>query len=245
MAYTTRIAGAAAALAALGLLGTGLTGCSAKVETKSAPTISAADLQKRLTDQFAGADSPPKSVTCADELVGEVGKTATCDVQLSDTNTVEAVVTVSNVDESNVSFDIMPALSKQQLEKAIAGMGVTGTVSCDSGIDGKIGATAQCQSTADGVVTKRVVEVGDVSGLQMDVSVTRLLPKEMVGEVLMQKLSADGKPVETVDCVDDVVAKTGNNVECATVTGNAKQGYVVTVTTVEEDTFDIDYKDAP
>lgn len=237
-------AAVAAALAGLGLLGTGLSGCSVKVETDSTPSVSASDLQQKLTDQFAGADSPPKSVTCKDKLVGEVGKTATCDVVLSDTNSVEAVVTVTKVDGTNVSFDIMPALSKEQLEKAVVSMGA-GTATCATGIEGKIGATAQCDTTVDGVASKRVVEVDDVSGLGMDVSVNRLITKAQVGEVLMQKLNADGTPAETVECVDDVVAKSGNRVECAVVTGNQKQGFVVTVTTVESDTFDIDYTNTP
>jgi hypothetical protein len=79
----------------------------------------------------------------------------------------------------------------------------------------------------------------------MDVSVKRLWPKEKVQEVLMQRLNADGTPAETVECVDGVIGKTGQNVECAAVTGNQKKGYVVTVTTVEDDDFGIDYKDVP
>lgn len=248
MAYTTRIAGGAAVLAAAGLLGTGLTGCSGsvKVETKTTPSVSATDLQAKLAEQFAGSDTKPKSITCPDELVGEVGKKATCDVVISDTNAVQAVVTVTKVDGTDVAFDITPSLSKEQLQKSVAGMGVPGTITCDSGLDGTVGATAKCQSAAaDGAVVKTVAEVDDVNGLQMDVSVKRLLPREDVQRVLMQKLNADGTPVETVECVDDVVGKAGADVECAAVTGNQKQGYVVTVTTVEENTFDIDYKNAP
>ena len=241
---TKTTAAVAAALAGLGLLGAGLSGCSAKVETKNTPSVSASDLQKKLTDQFAGSDSPPKSVTCKDELVGEIGKTATCDVVLSDTNSVEAVVTVTKVDGTDVSYDIMPALSSDQLAKAVASMGA-GTATCSTGIEGKIGATAQCDVTVDGVVSKRVATVDDVSGLAMDVSVNRLITRSQVSEVLMQKLNADGTAAETVECVDDVVAKSGNRVECAVVTGNEKQGYVVTLTTVESDTFDIDYTNAP
>lgn len=245
MSETTRTAAVAAALAALGLLGAGLSGCSAKGETKNATKITADVLQQQLTEQFAGEATPPKSVSCKDDLEGQVGKTATCDVTLNDTSTVEAVVTVNKVDGTDVSYDVMPALSKEQLQNAVTAMGVRGTVNCDTGLEGKIGATAQCESTVDGTVTKRIVQVDDVSGLEMDTSVKRLLPKDKVGAVLLQKLNANGQAVETVECVDDVEAKPGTMVECAAVTGNQKTGYVVTVTTVEEDSFDVDYKDAP
>lgn len=244
---TTQLSAGATALAALGILVAGLTGCSASVKVGSSgvPSVSPEDLQTKLAEQFAGATTPPQSIVCKDPLVGEVGKTASCEVTITDTNTIEAVSTVTKVDGTKIDFDISPALTKEQLAKAITGPDSPATVSCASGLEGKVGATAQCESTVDGMTDKRVVEVDDVSGLQMDFSVKRLVPKEQVGDLLMQKLAADGKPVETVECVDDVVAKTGTSVECATVTGGQKQGYVVTVTTVEENTFDIDYQDAP
>lgn len=240
----TRIATGAVALAALGLLGAGLSGCSVKVE-KTAASVSAADLQKKLTDQFAASEKPPKSVTCKDDLVAEVGKTSSCEVALDDNNHVQAVVTVTSVNSGDVQYDIMPAYTKDELAKAVSSMLPDSTVACATGLEGKIGATAMCDVTRDGIDSKRVLEVDDISGLQMDVSVKRLWPKEKVQEVLMQRLNADGTPAETVECVDGVIGKTGQNVECAAVTGNQKKGYVVTVTTVEDDDFGIDYKDVP
>ena len=61
----------------------------------------------------------------------------------------------------------------------------------------------------------------------------------------MQKLGSDGQPVETVDCVDDVVSKVGSTVECLAVTGNDQTGYVVTVTEAEGDTVNFDYTAKP
>lgn len=58
-----------------------------------------------------------KSVTCKDDLVGEVGKTAGCDVDFNDTNSVEAVFTATKVEGTTVSFDIAPAMTKDQLRK--------------------------------------------------------------------------------------------------------------------------------
>lgn len=234
-----------AAIATLSLLGAGLAGCSAKVETKSAAAISAADLQKRLTEQFAGFTNPPKSVTCKDDLAAEVGKSSSCDVVLADSSTVEAVATVTGVKGSDLSYDIMPALTKEQLAQSVSSMAGASAVTCASGLEGKIGATAQCDTILNGVDSKRVLQVDGVNGLDLDISMKKMWPKEKVQEILLQKLNADGTPVETVECVDGVVGKTGANVECVTVTGNQKKGYIVTVTTFDDDNLGIDYKDAP
>ena len=117
----------AALLAAAGLLGGGLTACSMKVETSSKAAVTAADLQKDLTDRLDKGGNPAKSVTCNDELVGEVGKTAKCDVVFSDTNSVEAVFTATKVEGTTVSYEISPQLTKDQLQKAVGGL--TGTSS--------------------------------------------------------------------------------------------------------------------
>jgi hypothetical protein len=61
----------------------------------------------------------------------------------------------------------------------------------------------------------------------------------------MQKLAADGTPVETVECVGDVSAEVGSVVECVAVTGNDQQGYDVTVVESEGDAPDFDYKAKP
>ncbi|HOB48613.1 MAG TPA: DUF4333 domain-containing protein [Mycobacterium sp.] len=104
---TTNLAACAAALAAFGLLGAGLTGCSGSVEVKTGktPSASAADLQKDLTERLTKAGNAPQSVTCRQDLVGEKGKTATCDVVFSDTNSVEAVLTATSVEGDSINFD--------------------------------------------------------------------------------------------------------------------------------------------
>jgi hypothetical protein len=235
------------AVALAGLLGAGLSGCTASVSVSSKASITADQLQKDLTDRLTQAGMTAKSVTCKDDLVGEVGKTAGCDVSFSDTNNVEAVFTATKVEGSTVSFDITPAMTKEQVEKAVAGMASVPSATCESGVDGKVGATTKCEMTIDGKPAKRVVEVSTVepAKLGIELSVYALLPKEQVAEVLMQKLGADGQAVETVDCVDDVVSKVGSTVECAAVTGNEKTGYVVTVTDAQGDSVNFDYKAKP
>lgn len=239
----TSIAACGAALAVAGLLGAGLTGCSTKASTTSA--VSAGDLQKQITDQLTEAGNAPKSVSCSDELVAEVGKSAMCDAVFSDVNSVQAKVTVTSVKDSNVSFELSPSLTKEQLEKTVSAIDDTQTATCESGLDGAVGATAKCEVTVDGMAAKRAVEVEAVDGLQLDLGVVPMVPKEKVQEVLLQKLNADGTPAETVECVDDAMAKAGTFVECVAVTGDQKKGYEVTVTTIEGDNVDVEYKDAP
>ena len=85
-------------------------------------SITADQLQKDLTDRINQAGMTAKSVTCKDDLVGEVGKTAHCDVSFSDTNNVEVVFTATKVEGTTVSFEITPAMTKEQVEKAVAGL---------------------------------------------------------------------------------------------------------------------------
>lgn len=245
---TTRIAAGAAALTAFGLLGGGLTGCSGsvKVETKSTPSASASDLQKDLTDRLTQAGNPPQSVTCTQDLVGEVGKTATCDVVLSDTNSVEAILTATKVDGGTIDFDISPALTKEQLQKAVAGLASTPAVTCDDGLAGSVGASAHCDVDVNGVVSKRVVTVSAVSGLSMDLDVTPIATKQQLEGMLMERLAADAAgPPESVTCADDVVAEAGNTVECVVTTASGDQDFLVTITTVDGDVVNFDYAAQP
>ncbi|MCH9720872.1 MAG: DUF4333 domain-containing protein [Actinomycetia bacterium] len=232
-------AAAGAALAMAGLLGAGLTGCS------TTTSLSAADLQTRLADQQTEAGDPPQSVTCNGDLIGEVGKTTVCDVVFSDTNSVEATVTATGVDGSDVSFDVSPSVTKEQLETGVSGNDDAQAVTCDSGLEGTVGSSANCEVTVGGVTAKQVIVVENVNGLEIDVEMFPVVAKEKVQEVLLQKLNADGSPAETVECVDDIVARPGTYGECVAVTGDQKQGYDVTVTTVDGDNVDIEYQNSP
>lgn len=246
---TVATIGGVAALA--GLLAASLSGCSASVKTETSvstkASVSADDLQKDLTERLNKAGMTAKSVTCKGELVGEVGKTARCDVSFSDTNNVEAVFTATKVEGTSVSFEITPAMTKEQVEKAVAGLSSAPSATCASGLEGKVGETTTCEMSIDDQSVNRVVEVAkvDPAKLGIELSVYMLLPKQQVEDVLMQKLGSDGQPVETVECVDDVASKVGSTVECVAVTGSDQTGYVVTVTEAEGDTVNFDYKAKP
>ena len=242
------LVGCCGVVAAAGLL---LTGCSAKVETSTSvskeASVSADALQKDLTDRITKAGMTVKSVTCKDDLVGEVGKTARCDVAFSDTNNIEAVLTTTKVEGDTVSFDMSPAMTKDQVEKAVAALASVPTATCATGLEGTVGASTKCDTTQDGTTTKRIAEVAEVvpEKLGLELSVYTLLPKQQIEEVLLQKLSSDGTPVETVECVDDVASKVGSVVECVSVVGTDKTGYDVTITQVEGDIVDLDYTAKP
>jgi len=245
---TTNFAAGATALVVCGLLGTGLTGCSGSinVETNSKTSVSGANLQKELTDKLTAAGNTPRSVTCAEDLVGEVGKTAKCEVVFSDTNSVDAILTATSVEGSTVNFDIAPALNKEQLQKAVAGLASASSASCDGGLAGTIGASAICEVDVNGAPFKRIVTVSGLNGLSMDLDLTAVATKQQVGDMLMQRLAAEpAGPPQSVACVDDVIAKAGNTVECVVTTAEGDQTVLVTVTTVEGDTINFDYAAQP
>lgn len=170
----------AAALVAAGLLGFGISGCSAKDDhdkgdTKASatntPSISAEDLQKSLASRISTA-TPPKSVTCASGLTGEVGKTATCEVVVNDTTSVQAITTVTKVDGGNIDYDFAPSMTKAQLEKAFAA-NVSAEVTCDAGLEGKVGSSTTCHVTKDGTTDDTAVSVSKVQGLYMSLSTSQ------------------------------------------------------------------------
>ena len=179
MVTTTRQLGAALLVAA-GLLGFGISGCSSKGETtndtgstnnataSSAPSMSAADLQKSLTSRISSA-TPPKAVTCPAELTGEVGKTESCEVVINDSTSVQVNVTVTSVAGGKIDYGFSPAMTKDQLAKAFAA-NVNAAVTCDGGLDGTVGSATKCHVTKDGTTDDTNVSVTKVQGLYMSLS---------------------------------------------------------------------------
>lgn len=242
MALTTRMAVSGAAVAAAGVLGVVLSGCSVSFQT-SKPEISATDLQSDLTDRLNKANNPAKSVNCTEDLKGEVGATARCDVVFSDTNSVEAVFTATKVEGQTVSYDIAPELTQEQLEKAVSGLAKAQSASCDAGLAGKVGDSTQCTVTADGDQSLRIIEVGNVDGLSMDLSVMQVVPKDQLADLLLQRITLDsGIQPDSVECMAGLPAKPGSTADCTAVTDGVSQPFVVTVTTVEGDTVNFEYK---
>ena len=171
----------ASALIAVGLLSIGLSGCSSKGDNKSASggtsspsaataatSISATDLQSGLSSRISTA-TPPKSVTCSAGLPGQVGAAASCEVVINDANAVQANVTVTKVNGANIDYDFTPSMTKEQLEKAFSA-NVSAQVTCDGGLDGKIGSSTTCHVTKNGTTDDATVSVSKVQGLFMTLS---------------------------------------------------------------------------
>lgn len=155
-----------------------LSGCTFSASTGTGPpVVSKADLQQDITDRLTKAGQPPRSVSCADDLVGEVSRSTRCEVVLSDTNAIEPIVKTTGVDGTTVSYEMTPALTREQLQQQVAWQLAqhdmpSDSVSCDTGLDGIIGDQARCTVRSGGDTTQTVVTVTGVDGLLMNFRVS-------------------------------------------------------------------------
>ena len=155
-----------------------LSGCTFSASTGTGPpVVSKADLQQDITDRLTKAGQPPRSVSCADDLVGEVSRSTRCEVVLSDVNAIEPIVTTTGVDGTTVSYEMTPALTREQLQQQVALQLAQNdlpadSVSCDTGLDGTIGDQARCTVRGGGQTTQTVVTVTGVDGLLMNFRVS-------------------------------------------------------------------------
>jgi hypothetical protein len=168
MMWSSRVPALVAGLA----VAAALSGCSFHVST-DALSVSRTDLEKDITQRLRKAGEKPQTVTCKENLPGQVGKSTRCEVLLSGTDSFDLVVTATKVDGETVSYNMVPAASKQQLDKLVAkslseSSGVTvDSADCLGGLEGKQGAQAQCDVTADGATSRHTVVVTKVEGLMM------------------------------------------------------------------------------
>jgi hypothetical protein len=166
--------------AAAGLLCCALSGCGVNGSGSNVPTVSRQALQEDISQRLADAGEKPQSVTCKEDLIGELDATVHCEVVVSDANSFEPIVTVTGVDGAAVDYEMTPAVSRRQLEEVVsrlvAGpeMRAVTAVSCESGIEGRVGAVAACDVNAGGVLSRRTVAVSGVRGLKMELDVLPL-----------------------------------------------------------------------
>ncbi|TGD88500.1 DUF4333 domain-containing protein [Mycolicibacterium sp. CH28] len=237
------------AVLAVGIAGTALSGCSVNVSTGGPPVVSKTDLEKDISGRLEKAGQKPQAVTCKDDLPGEVGKSTRCEVTLSTDNSFEPVVTVTKVDGSTVSYDMTPAVSKEQLDKAVAHLlsepsgPAVDSVNCESGLDGKQGAEGHCEVTAAGVTLKRTVEVTKVDGLMMNFVVLPVLAKAQVENSLLDQLATQlGQRPDSADCSDNLEGKEGTTIDCTVVAGEQTQDFTLAVTKVDGDQINFSYQ---
>ena len=169
----------AAVLASAGMLCCALSGCGLN-GSSNVPTVSRKALQEDISQRLAEAGEKPQAVTCNQDLIGEVGTTVRCEVVISPTNRFEPIVTVIGVDGAAMDYDMTPAVSRPQIEEVVlrlvadAGTVDVKSVSCETGIEGKVGAVAHCDVDAGSARSRRTVEVSGVNGLMMNLQLVPL-----------------------------------------------------------------------
>ena len=134
-------------------------------------------------------------MTCKEDLVGEVGQTARCDVVMSPTNSFEPVVTVTGVEGATINYEMTPALSKEQLARAVSRLlSATGGAPGDFGgvpvgSDRRDRGRRDCDVTTGGVTLRRTVVVTSVEGLMMNFDLIPVLTKDEVEVSLLDELA--------------------------------------------------------
>ena len=235
---------------ALGAVAVGcaaVSGCSFQIGG-STPSVSQDDLQKDISERLSDAGEKPESVTCDGPLVGEVGKTTRCDVVLSRTNSFQPVVTVTKVEDKMVSYEVTPAMSKEQLEEYISAQDSDDgkqveSVSCNSGLNGEKGAVTYCDTDAPKGTFRHKVEVVDVDGLLMKFNFIPVYTKKDVAKGLMDILEERlGERPDSATCDDDMVGEEGTSIDCTVGMAADKQVYTLTVTGVDGESIDFSYE---
>lgn len=235
-------------LAVLATTAAAMAGCGWEI-AGGVPTVATTDLQSDIAARFTDAGERPDSVTCSDPLVGEVGQTARCDVVMSSTNRFAPIVTVTRVDGAAIDYELMPALSREQLEGAVARLVAdvgppASRVSCLSDLLGQMGEAAQCDVTAGGMTLRRTAEVTSVDGLMMNFDLVPILTKSEVEASLLDELTRHlQRRPDSATCSGNLEGKPGNTVDCAVIAGPENAAFIVTVTKV--DGANIDYSYAP
>ncbi len=225
------------------------TGCSVNVGVNTKPRVAKEDLATDISERLAKAGETPKSVSCKDDLPGEVGQITRCEVALSETNVFEPIVEVTGVEGKTVNYRMTPALSKEQLEKSVSALveESLGTpaesVSCETGLEGEEGNVAYCDVEAGGATLRRTVEVSRVNGLIMDYRLTPMLTRDEVAASLLDQLEeAVGERPDSAECSDDLLGKTGTAIDCVVVAGVETTTFTVTVTSVDGNEFNYHFE---
>jgi hypothetical protein len=213
-----------------------LSGCAVTIGNNSPPKVSKDALQKDISQRLANAGPSPQSVTCQNDLVGQLGQITRCDVTMGPANSFEPIVTVTGLEGTKVDYDITPSVSKSQLEASVAD-----SVSCQSGLDGKVGAVGYCDVVVRGATTRRTAEVSEVSGLSMKYGLIPLVTQPVLAQLLALQLRQAGLQPDSVSCASDLQGKVGNTVECTTVTAGQQQTYVLAVTAVHGESITFNY----
>jgi hypothetical protein len=229
----------AIALISLVVAGAPVSACSSSTGT-GPPTVSKADLEAEITKIVKEVGVTPESVTCRDDLVGEVGQSTQCEIEAAPLEALLApIVTVTSVEDSKVNWQLTPALTQKQVERTVADAvkQTSGTapdsVSCESGLAGETGNEAHCNVTTDGATVRRTMRVTKVENLEMNYRLLPMLTRAQLEQSLLNELAPQiGQRPDTVTCSGDLDGWEGNTVECTAVAGPESEDFLLTVDSV-------------
>jgi hypothetical protein len=236
-------------LGSLVVAGAAASGCAFAREPAT-PMVSKTTLQDDIADIVREAGVEPKSITCPNDLLGEVGQRTQCEVETVDTDALLApIVTVTEVNGSDVKWHYDPAYSQSQLERVVAEIverdsgAAPGSVSCDSGLEGKKGSVTHCDVGVGDVTMRRTAMIARVQNLWTRVVLLPALSRVDVEKSLIDMLTPQiGQPPDSVKCSDDLQGVVGITVECTVVAGPETQDFVLTATSVSGDRIDYDFE---
>ncbi|MEE6175969.1 DUF4333 domain-containing protein [Mycobacterium sp. 050134] len=147
--------------------------CSCSVGSSS-HAVSKGDIASQITAKMTdAAGNKPDSVTCPGDLPAKVGAQLNCEMKVKN-QTFNVNVTVTSVEGSNVKFDMVETVDKNQVAQVISTKlqqqvgKKPDAVTCPDNLKGVEGATLRCQLT-DGSdkygvnVTVTSVDAGDVN----------------------------------------------------------------------------------
>ncbi len=144
--------------AAAGLLASAA-GCSFSVG--SSPQVSKSDVAKQITSKMTdAAGNKPDTVTCPGDLPAKVGAQLNCEMKVKD-QTYDVNVTVTSVNGSDVKYDMVEMVDKNQVaqrisEKLTQQVGrKPDSVTCPDNLKGTEGATLRCELTDNGTKYRR------------------------------------------------------------------------------------------
>jgi hypothetical protein len=104
----------------------------------------------------------------------------------------------------------------------------------------------QCHITRNGVALGEAVEVKNVKGLSVDLTLTTAIPQQQLEDSVLARVTPTyGRQPDNAQCAGDLVAVVGNTMKCVVSLGNGTANWVVTVTRASADGTDFEVSRPP
>jgi uncharacterized protein DUF4333 len=147
--------------------------CSCSIGSSS-HSVSKGDVASQITSKLTdAAGNKPDSVNCPGDLPATVGAQLNCEMKVKN-QTFNVNVTVTSVNGSDVKFDMVETVDKNQVASVISDKLTQqvgrkpDSVTCPDNLKGTLGATLRCQLNDQGhkygiSVTVTNIDAGDVN----------------------------------------------------------------------------------